>query len=173
ADQPGAAAVAQMLVQRLNCPETSSAGRWFDAAAGLLGVRRTMAFEGQAAMLLEGLVEAHGPASPLASTRQPDGAPDLLPLLAAMADARDAGLAAAQFHATLATLLGQWMIEAAEREMIRIVALGGGCLLNRILAAALRGQLEAAGLTVLEARELPPNDGGLSLGQAWIAQRSS
>jgi hydrogenase maturation protein HypF len=173
ADQPGAATIAQMLAQRINCPETSSAGRWFDAAAGLLGVRRAMAFEGQAAMLLEGLAEAHGPAAPIAAARHPDGSPDLLSLLAAMADARDAGLAAAQFHATLATLLAAWMIEAAEREKIDSVALGGGCLLNRILAARLRELLQAAGLKVLEARELPPNDGGLALGQAWIAQRSS
>jgi hydrogenase maturation protein HypF len=171
-DQPGAATIAQMLAQRINCPETSSAGRWFDAAAGLLGVRRTMAFEGQAAMLLEGLAEAHGPASPLPLARQADGTPDLLPLLAAMATARDAGLAAAQFHATLAALLVEWVKEIAEREIIRTVALGGGCLLNRILAARLREGLQAAGLKVLEARELPPNDGGLALGQAWIAQRS-
>ncbi len=172
ADQPGAATVAQMLAQRINCPETSSAGRWFDAAAGLLGVRRTMAFEGQAAMLLEGLAEAHGAAPPLPLPRGADGASDLLPLLAALADERDAGLAAAQFHATLATLLVEWMIETARREKIHTVALGGGCLLNRILAARLREGLQAAGLTALEARELPPNDGGLALGQAWIAQRS-
>ncbi|HEX8988961.1 MAG TPA: carbamoyltransferase HypF [Rhodocyclaceae bacterium] len=171
-DQAGAATVAQMLSQRINCPSTSSAGRWFDAAAGLLGVRHTMAFEGQAAMLLEGLAAAHGEAAPLAIARLPDGTPDLLPLLAAMAEARDVGLAAAQFHATLATLLVEWMIETAGREKIHTVALGGGCLLNRILAARLREGLQAAGLEVLEARELPPNDGGLALGQAWIAQRS-
>ena len=50
-----------MLQRGLHAPETSSLGRWFDAAAGLLGVSRRMAFEGQAAMLLEGLAEAHGP----------------------------------------------------------------------------------------------------------------
>lgn len=172
ADQPGAATVAQMLVQRINCPETTSAGRWFDAAAGLLGVRRTMAFEGQAAMLLEGLAERHGAAQPLALPRDDSGRPNLPALLAAIADAGDAGLAAAQFHATLATLVVAWMIETAEREKIHTVALGGGCLLNRILAARLREGLQAAGLRVLEARELPPNDGGLALGQAWIAQRS-
>jgi hydrogenase maturation protein HypF len=171
-DQPGAATIAQMLVQRINCPETSSAGRWFDAAAGLLGVRQTMAFEGQAAMLLEGLAEAHGPAAPWPPARQADGTPDLLPLLDAMATAGDAGLAAARFHATLAALLVEWVKETAEREIIRTVALGGGCLLNRILAARLREGLQAAGLRVLEARALPPNDGGLALGQAWIAQRS-
>ena len=55
-----------MLVRHFNAPETSSLGRWFDAAAGLLGVTRRMAFEGQAAMLLEGVAERHGavPADP-------------------------------------------------------------------------------------------------------------
>jgi hydrogenase maturation protein HypF len=171
-DQPGAATVAQMLAQRINCPATSSAGRWFDAAAGLLGVRRVMAFEGQAAMLLEGMAAAHGPAEALKLARAADGTPDLLPLLAAMADADDPGYAAVQFHDTLAALLVEWVIQTADREIIRTVALGGGCLLNRILAARLREGLQAAGLTVLEARALPPNDGGLALGQAWIAQRS-
>ena len=57
ADEPAAATVASMLARPFNAPETSSMGRWFDAAAGLLDVRRRMAFEGQAAMLLEGLAE--------------------------------------------------------------------------------------------------------------------
>lgn len=174
ADRAGAEVVARMLAQDVNCPPTSSAGRWFDAAAGLLGVQPVMAFEGQAAMLLEGLAAAHGPLPPLAGgwSLAADGSLDLLPLLAAIAECGDGGESgdgAALFHATLAEGLAEWARAAAEREKIDTVALGGGCLLNHLLSGELRRRLAAAGLRVLEARAVPPNDGGLSLGQAWVA----
>jgi hydrogenase maturation protein HypF len=175
ADQPGAATIRQMLNRNTNCPTTSSCGRWFDAAAGLLGVRPVMAFEGQAAMLLEGLAagwnEAHGPVAPLAGgwTVDTDGTLSLRPLLATVADSTDAGRAAALFHATLAAALTEWALAAAEREKIDAVALGGGCFLNRLLSTDIEQRLARAGLNVLAARQVPPNDGGLSLGQAWVA----
>jgi len=100
----------------------------------------------------------------------PAGTLDLSPLLARLADEGDAGFGAALFHATLTQALAQWALHAVESSNIRRVALGGGCFLNRILSAAVRGQLEAAGIEVLEARQVPPNDGGISLGQAWVAQ---
>jgi len=59
----------------------------------------------------------------------------------------------------------------ARRERITTVALGGGCLLNRLLASQLCALLRGRGLTVLTAMQAPPNDGGISLGQAWVAQR--
>jgi hydrogenase maturation protein HypF len=171
AAQPGAATIRQMLERNTNCPPTSSAGRWFDAAAGLLGIRPVMAFEGQAAMLLEGLAAAHGPVAPLADgwLLGADGTLSLRPLMSAVADSGDAARAAALFHAMLAAALAEWASAAAEREKIDTIALGGGCFLNRLLAADVRRRLVAAGLDVLEARQVPPNDGGLSLGQAWIA----
>jgi hydrogenase maturation protein HypF len=172
---PGAAgeAVAAMLAKGFNCPPTSSAGRCFDAAAGLLGIKPVAAYEGQAAMLLEGLAESAGVAESLAGGWRLDGAVlDLLPLLAWVADQGDAARAAAVFHATLAAALAQWTVAAAETTGIGTVALGGGCFLNSVLSTALRARLEAAGLTVLEAAQAPPNDGGLSLGQAWIAMQT-
>jgi hydrogenase maturation protein HypF len=174
AAQPGAATIRQMLERGTNCPATSSCGRWFDAAAGLLGIRPVMAFEGQAAMLLEGLAAAHGPVAPLAGgwSLGADGTLSLMPLMAALADSGDAGRGAALFQDTLAAALEDWVLAAAEREKIDVVALGGGCFLNRLLAADVRRRLAAAGLHVLEARQVPPNDGGLSLGQAWIALQS-
>ena len=166
-----AVALRRMLEGGVNCPPTSSCGRWFDAAAGLLGVRDVAAFEGQAAMLLEGLAAAHGAVAPLADGFVIDaaGVLDLAPLLSRLADEKDAGVGAALFHATLALALAQWALRAAVAMNIRRVALGGGCFLNRILAAALRQRLEAAGVAVIETRQVPPNDGGISLGQAWVA----
>ncbi|MBI2313522.1 MAG: carbamoyltransferase HypF [Betaproteobacteria bacterium] len=173
---PGAAApvLRQMLEQRVNCPETSSGGRQFDAAAGLLGVKAHSSFEGQAAMLLEGLAAAHGPVEPLAgSYRIGEGnALDLLPLLSHLADCGDAGYGAALFHATLAKALAEWVLHACYRENVFRVALSGGCFLNRVLSASLRQRLKQEGIEVLEAGEIPPNDGGLSLGQAWVAMQT-
>ena len=171
ADRPGAATIRQMLERNTHCPATSSCGRWFDAAAGLLGIRPVMAFEGQAAMLLEGLAAAHGPVAPLAGGWAPtaDGGLSLMPLMEALADIDDAGRGAALFQDTLAAALAEWVSAATEREKIDTVALGGGCFLNRLLARDVSRRLVAAGLKVLEARQAPPNDGGLSLGQAWIA----
>jgi hydrogenase maturation protein HypF len=166
-----AATVAQILAKHVNSPETTSAGRWFDGAAALLGVREMNAFEGQAAMQLEALAQAHGPvATDLADFRiGEDGSIDLLPLAARLAGIKDAGFGAALFHATLAEALAERVLMAAAREGIATVALGGGCFVNAVLGAELRSRLEEMGLTVLEAHEAPANDGGIALGQAWVA----
>jgi hydrogenase maturation protein HypF len=164
-----------MLERDLHCPPTTSLGRWFDAAAGLLGAREVMAYEGQAAMLLEGLAEAAGDVEPLADGYSLDdsGRLDLLPLLARLADEPDAAHGAALFHATLAHALADWTERAARREGLTTIALGGGCFLNHILTRDLTRLLTERNLTVLDARQAPPNDGGLSLGQAWVAMLRS
>lgn len=166
-----AGTVAQMLEAGFNSPGTSSCGRWFDAAAGLLGIRDVAAYEGQAAMLLEGLADRYGRVDAMEGgfAIGRGNVLDLLPLLGRLADERDITYAAARFHATLAEALAQWAIGAARAAELRRVAFGGGCFLNRILSTVLRWRLEKAGLEVLEARQAPPNDGGLSLGQAWVA----
>ena len=165
----------RMLLERgVACPPTSSAGRWFDAAAALLGVREVASFEGQAAMLLEAVASRHGPANALPGGFQwQEGNLSLFPLVGALADARDAGWGAAVFHATLAEALAQWALAAASAHGVRRVALGGGCFLNRILSRRLAERLRALGLEPLEAREAPPNDGGLALGQAWVALQAA
>jgi hydrogenase maturation protein HypF len=174
ASQSSAAAVAEMLGRNLNCPGTSSMGRLFDAAAGLLGVRAVMAFEGQAAMLLEGLADRHGAVASAGEFFRIDdeGTLDLAPLITRIADERDAGYGAALFHATVIAALAAWVARAADSTGLRAVALGGGCFLNAILSTGLAQALAARNLTVLEARQAPPNDGGLALGQAWVAMNA-
>ncbi|MEW5792439.1 MAG: carbamoyltransferase HypF [Pseudomonadota bacterium] len=169
--QPAAGMLGQLLRRGVNAPLSSSAGRLFDAAAGLLGVRELMDFEGHAAMLLESLADTHGGVEPMADgyTLATDGTLGFLPLLDRLADLDDADYGAALFHATLAEGLADWVLRAAAAQGIGHVAFGGGCFLNRLLSTTLRRALQASGLTVLEARAVPPNDGGLSLGQAWVA----
>jgi hydrogenase maturation protein HypF len=92
-----------------------------------------------------------------------------VPLLARLADTRDAEYGAALFHATLAEGLAKWVRRAAAEHGLDEIVLGGGCFLNHVLSRALREHLRAVSLRVFEASQLPPNDGGLSLGQAWVA----
>ena len=181
-----------MLARNLRCPPTTSLGRWFDAAAGLLGLRAEMAYEGQAAMELEGLAAAYGPvaAAPDGYAIR-DGVLDFSPLILILLNCREPAEGAALFHATVAAGLAEWLIAAAraplagnvatmettagptvDRPKTAKIAVGGGCALNSVLMSALRRQLEAAGLTLLEARQAPANDGGLALGQAWLARQS-
>lgn len=170
--QPAAPVIWQMLRNDLRCPQTTSAGRWFDAAAGLLCVRDVMAYEGQAAILLEALAAQRPDVQPDAALFRidADGVLDLLPLAARLADEPDAAHGAALFHATLALALSDWAARAAQAQGLRTVALGGGCFLNAVLTDALTRHFTGRGLNVLTARQAPPNDGGLALGQAWIAR---
>jgi hydrogenase maturation protein HypF len=174
-DEPAAPMVRQMLQQGLNTPLTSSMGRWFDAAAGLLGVRNRQSYEGQAPMLLEGLAARHGPAAPLASgwVLGDDLTLDLLPLAAAMLEISGPARGAALFHATLVEALADWVTQAARATKLSKIVFGGGCFMNAILASGLRERLGGAGLDVFEAEQAPANDGGVSLGQAWVAQRAA
>jgi len=181
-DQPLAPRLPELLERGINCPLTTSLGRHFDAAAGLLGIQPVQRFEGQAAMLLEGLAEQHGPVEPLSDgwVIDPAHSLDLRPLLAWLADlgrgpgGRQPGSvphAAAVFHATLAAALADWIQPIAEATNIRHLVFSGGCVLNQVLMTDLERRLTAAGYPIHLPRLAPANDGGLSLGQAWIAIR--
>lgn len=160
----------------LNAPLASSMGRLFDAAAAILGVRRSVRFEGQAAMQLEALA-GHGPALPLPFPSHPsrDGCRvlDPLPLLAALGEGVARGVTveslAASFHATVAEATVRMVREIAEEHWIDVVALGGGTFQNARLLRSIVARLQAAGLRVLTPRALPPNDGAISYGQAAVA----
>jgi len=171
AGEPGAATVAAMLHSDFNCPPTSSLGRLFDAACGLLGVCPRQSFEGEAAMALQALAETHGDVVPLAGGYRLAATLDFRPLLAVLADGVDAGYGAALFHATLAAGLAEWAAAAAARDKIDRLACGGGCFLNQLLLRQLADRLRERGIEVLVAQRLSPGDAGLSLGQAWVAIR--
>lgn len=173
-----------MLQRGLNCPQTTAAGRWFDAVAGLLGLSVRQEFEAQAAIALEQAaaryLERHTlqvRASDWAVT--PDGQMDVRPLLRSTlitTDWHDPAVvdeAAARFHLTLADALCAHTIALAHRHQVRDVALGGGCFFNRILTQRVTSKLESAGLNVLQTRSLSCGDAGLALGQAWVAARDS
>jgi hydrogenase maturation protein HypF len=174
--EPGAGVIASMLERGINSPRTSSMGRVFDAAAGLLGVCAQMKYESQAAIFLEQAatrhIEIHGWPQAMESgwAIGKDGVLDLLPLLASLDRATDVDQAAARFHATLVAGLSEWVVQAAESSGLKILAWGGGCFLNSLLSAGLRQDLERHGLTVLAPEQASPGDAGIALGQAWVAR---
>lgn len=169
--QPAAARLADVLARPAFCPPAFGLGRWFDAAAGLLGVSEVMRFEAEAAIALERLATAYGPVAPERDAYHIDEdlQLDLLQLLLRLADEPDAARGAARFHHTLVAALLDWSLQAAQRASIHKVVLSGGCFHNRILSVGLAAGLRDAGLTVFEARALSPGDAGLALGQAWVA----
>lgn len=166
--QKGAAQMAQVIAKAVNCPPTSSAGRLFDAACGLLGFMPVSGFEGEAPMALEAMVRS--PRVLDGGWRIHEGVIDFLPLLSAMVG-RPAADGADLFHGTLIAGLADWVEDAARRVPVRHVALGGGCFLNAVLKGGLKKELEKRGFIPLLAERLSPGDAGLSLGQAWIAAR--
>ena len=175
AGEPAAATVATMLQRGLNCPRTSSTGRVFDAAAGLLGLCHKMEFEAQAAIALEQAaarhIAAHGMPQPARKGWHinPAGQLDLLPLLALLVDERGAGYGAAVFHATLIAALTDWVMQAAHRSGIKTIVCGGGCFFNKLLSAGLSEQLANGNMKMLASNLVLPGDTAIALGQAWVA----
>jgi len=165
----------RQLSRAINSPLASSMGRLFDAAAAVLGVRRVCHYEGQAAMELESLAGTrNAPALPFPILGAAgEWVLDPIPLLAALGERCAAGIdlnaLAAEFHESVAAGTAVLVGRAAELAGTRRVALGGGCFQNARLATSLRVRLEWQGLEVLIPRQLSPNDGAVSYGQAAIA----
>ncbi len=174
ADRPRAAALAALLARPgARLATTTSAGRLFDAVAGLLGVASVNRFEAEAAMRLEALVRTPRVLAGgyrIRFTDEGGARLDLTPLLSTLADLKDARLGAELLHGTLAEGLAELTAQVWRPGMPRTVALGGGCFLNRRLAEALVAALTGRDFTPLIARKAPPNDGGLALGQAAVAR---
>ena len=166
---PAAAELARLLRNGPVAPPTTSAGRLFDAAAALLGVCFEQRYEGQAAAELEALVRS--PRTLPGGYRIDGGILDCKPLLAALSEPDVSPHEGAElFHGTLAAGLADWIASFATAGGHYRVALGGGCMMNRLLTESLCARLCARGLAPLLARAVPPNDGGLSLGQAFVAR---
>ena len=158
AAQPAASRLARIIAQGVNSPPTSSAGRLFDAACGLLGVYPVADFEGQAPMALEAL--AVRPRAMEGGWTIADGVLDCLPLLEALIG-RDPADGAELFHGTLIAALAQWAAEAADRTGIDTIAMGGGCLFNTVLRQGLVDALAKRGLAALLPLAASPGDPGL------------
>ena len=159
------------MLDRGLAPRTSSAGRWFDAACGLLGLHWHSSYEGQGPMALEALVDR--PEAIDCGWRIDAGVLDLLPLMRVLAQPGMAPRTGANlFHGTLIAALAEWVAAAAAQQGLSTVVLSGGCLLNRVLAEGLAASLRARQLRPLLPRKLPPNDGAISLGQVVIARMS-
>jgi hydrogenase maturation protein HypF len=172
------AQLANLLRSGVASPWTTSMGRLFDAVASLTGLCHKTSFEGQAAMAVQFAAEQEGEAGGL------EGYPiDLVPshspdrkwmidwgpvISAVLADLRrgcSPERIALRFHASLAKVT----VRVAQAVGLPRVVLTGGCFQNRLLLSLVRRRLEEAGFTVYSHALVPPNDGGLSLGQAVIA----
>ncbi|MDD4701116.1 MAG: carbamoyltransferase HypF [Desulfovibrio sp.] len=190
-------AVDEMLTRGINCPATSSCGRLFDAVAAQLGLCLTTTYEGQAAIRLEDAANrAEGPLgavlagrADVANMRQASGMVwpvgmaerngllemDSAGLFARVAESVAAGMPVAEvagrFHLGLAMALACMAGRAARSLGITTVGLSGGVMQNAIMARLLPQALGCFGLKALTHHELPPGDGGLSLGQAVWGRR--
>jgi hydrogenase maturation protein HypF len=163
----------QLLEKKINAPVTSSVGRLFDAVASLIGLRSRSNFEGQAAMELEfavqtGICEAY----PLdLKDRVPscivDWQPTILALLSDIARHESLGVMAAKFH----NMLAEAIVAVARKIGEPKIVLTGGCFQNRYLTERAVDRLFAAGFRPYWHQRIPPNDGGIALGQIVAAAR--
>ena len=172
--------LARMLSQGINSPRTSSVGRLFDAVASLVGLKQTVAFEGQAAMMLEFAVDASERSTypfelvsvPPAERDDPerelleiDWEPMVRGILEDCEQGTAIGIIAARFHQTLVETIAA----IAEQIGEPTIALSGGCFQNRWLTERTLERLRGQGFDVLCHRRVPCNDGGISLGQIAVA----
>jgi hydrogenase maturation protein HypF len=166
--------LSQMLMKKINSPFTSSAGRLFDVVASLIGVRDIVKFEGQAAMELEWLIgetrtdEVYEFAIP--ENESPmviDWGLMVLEILADVKEHVSPSMISAKFHNTLTEII----VEVAKRIGQKRIVLTGGCFQNVYLLENAVRRLKEAGFIPYWHQRVPPNDGGISLGQVYAAQR--
>jgi hydrogenase maturation protein HypF len=168
----------QVARTRQYAPLTSSVGRLFDAVAALLGVRDVVSYEGQAAIELEQLADAAEPGLfSAALSRKSDGfeinGADLIrAVVEALLHHVEPPVIAGRFHNGVAEAILQGCQAAREASGLTTVALSGGVFQNMLLLGRTIDRLQMQGFRVLHHRQVPPNDGGISLGQAVVASRN-
>jgi hydrogenase maturation protein HypF len=160
--------VEAMLAGHVNTVDTSSCGRLFDAVSAILGIRLETTYEGQAAIELEAI------AAPGITERYPyavaDGTIDFRETIRAIArDESPREVRSARFHNTVSAAITETCQRMRQRDRLTQVCLSGGTFQNAYLLSQTAQLLRAAGFQVFTHATVPPNDGGLSLGQAVIA----
>ncbi len=166
-----------MVERGIHAPFTSSVGRLFDAVAAITTTRELASFDGQAAMELEALAEASDEAGgyeiPWLKVESAPASLDTAPLLRCLVSDRARGISpnhlARRFHNGLARAVTRACAMVREATGVNQVALSGGVFLNAVLLRQCLSLLEADDFRVYVHRQVPPNDGGLSLGQAAVA----
>jgi len=158
----------------INTPQTSSAGRLFDAAAALIGISHHMSYEGEAPARLEAICQTAGNRSnkmqpiQLPLTRDGDGLwlSDWSLLIPMLRDKkRTQSERATLFHRTMAETIVSQANLAGKEFHVRHIGLTGGVFQNKVLTELAAQHLEELGFTVHLSRQVPPNDGGLCYGQ--------
>jgi hydrogenase maturation protein HypF len=170
-DRRACATLRQMATLRLNSPETSSMGRLFDALASLIGVRDVAHYEGQAAIELEMIAdESHEGCYEFGCSGEIiEPAPVICDAVADLIRRVPTPVISAKFHNAVASLIFRVARRIRAERQLHRVALSGGVFQNRLLLKRATRLLEAAGFEVLTHSRVPPNDGGVSLGQAVVA----
>jgi hydrogenase maturation protein HypF len=163
-----------MLAQNINCPLTTSVGRLFDAVAAIAGLCRRIRFEGQAAMALEfaleGIETDEAYSLPLISSSPPailDWSPLVEKVLYDVAQEVPVGMISVKFHNALSDAI----VAVARLANTEKVALTGGCFQNKYLTECAVTRLSAAGFRPYWHQRVPPNDGGIALGQLVAASQ--
>jgi hydrogenase maturation protein HypF len=169
--------LARMIADDIASAHSSGAGRVFDGVAALLGLCSHNHFEAQAALALEAAAHVGQPAA--AATQsffaiaddsgEIDLSPLMIELLRRMDHCEPVEDLALLFHEQFARAWEAAVVEAARRTQLKDVALSGGVFCNSLLARRLSELLERHGLRVLRQQQVPPNDGGIALGQAAVA----
>ena len=164
----------EAVKKRINSPTTSSAGRLFDAVAAAAGFRRRVTFEGEAAMWLEGISDPNE--TGYYECQFIDAAPIQINcrslVIGAAADILSQAppeTVAAKFHNSLARAIAMTMINMSKRTGIRLLGLTGGCFQNKLLTEKTVQLLLENEFTVLLHSLIPPNDGGIAVGQTLVA----